>query len=355
MKDSDSKSNSGLSRRSLLGMASAGLAGAVGARAQVSGLTPDGGTPPFRLALGALDYLDRKQYIHNMEIVASVPGSTISGGEPLMAMWARGKQRLLPANGGFLDVTDPRKPVVMNKGLTRGFGAVVYNTQLKKWIMMCTAAAPLTSATPEFPHGQYDKELRDKSVNFKGLRGIRNYDITNPEKPELLQEYSTGVKGNGTHHNFYDGGKYAYLDCGWDEQLRMENHQRPYSNAVMIVDMSDPSHVKEISRWWVPGQRLGEEAEYKKYIFAGDQSSWTGNHGALTVPKRVEDGGNLGYGGFGAFGMYVLDLSDIAHPKPIGHVQYEFNALGTIPFHTVLSCPGRHCPSAAPEYDDRTA
>src|SRR5580693_4905953 len=117
------------SRRSLLGAAAAGMAGSIAARAQVTGLTPDGGTPPFRLALGALDYLDRKQYIHNMEIVASVPGSTISGGEPLMAMWARGKQRLLPANGGFLDVTDPRKPVVMNKDLTRGFGAVVYNAQ----------------------------------------------------------------------------------------------------------------------------------------------------------------------------------------------------------------------------------
>ena len=33
-----------------------------------------------------------------MEVVGYLPGSTISGGEPLMAMWARGKQRLLPAN-----------------------------------------------------------------------------------------------------------------------------------------------------------------------------------------------------------------------------------------------------------------
>ena len=335
MRDLNPKTKQEFSRRSLLGMAGAGLAASVGARAQVSGLTPDGGTPPFRLALGALNYLDRKQYIHNMEIVAHMPGSNISGGEPLMAMWARGKQRLLPANGGFLDVSDPKKPVVMNKGLTRGPGAVVYNAQLKKWIMMCTAAAPLTSATPEFPHGQYDKELRDKSVNFKGLRGIRNYDITNPEKPELLQEFNTGEKGNGTHHNFYDGGKYAYLDCGWDDQLRTENHQRPFSNAIMIVDMSDPSHVAEVARWWVPGQRIGEEEQYKKYLFAGDQTSWTGNHGALTVPKRVEDGGNIGYGGFGAFGLYVMDLSDIRHPKPMGHVQYEFDALGTIPFHTV--------------------
>src|SRR6266853_2292907 len=288
-----------LTRRSLLkntagaivGAAAAGLAGAIGARAQVQGLYTYNAPPEFPLPMASLTYLDQKQYIHNMDIVAHLPGSTISGGEPLMAMWARGKQRLLPAAGGFVDVSDAKKPVVMNKRVIQGNGTVTYNTKLKKWIMMCTAAQPLTGAVPEFPHGQYDKELRDKILAFKGLRGIRNYDITDPTKPNLLQEFNTGEKGNGTHHNFYDGGQYAHLDCGWDDQLRLENHQRPYSNALMIVDMSDPANVKEVSRWWVPGQKLGEEEEYKKYIFAGDRTSWTGNHGAITVPKRVEAGG----------------------------------------------------------------
>ena len=87
------------SRRSLLSAAAAGFAGSLAAKAQVTGLVPGGGTPPFPLALGALDFLDRKQYLHNMEIHATLPGSTISGGEPLMAMWAKGKRRLLPANG----------------------------------------------------------------------------------------------------------------------------------------------------------------------------------------------------------------------------------------------------------------
>ncbi len=337
-----STESEGLTRRSLLkntagaivGAAAAGLTGALGARAQVQGLYTYNAPPEFPLPLGSLTYLDQKQYIHNMEIIAHLPGSSISGGEPLMAMWARGKQRLLPAAGGFVDVSDAKNPVVMNKGVTRGPGTVTYNTKLKKWIMMCTAAQPLTGAVPEFPHGQYDKELRDQVLAFKGLRGIRTYDITDPTKPNLLQEFNTGEKGNGTHHNFYDGGQYAYLDCGWDDQLRLENHQRPYSNALMIVDMSDPANVKEVSRWWVPGQKLGEEEEYKKYVFAGDHTSWTGNHGAITVPKRVEDGGTVGYGGFGAFGFYVMDLSDIKHPKPYGHTQYEFNAFGTIPFHT---------------------
>jgi hypothetical protein len=209
-----------LSRRSLLG-AAAGLAGAAVARAQVSGLVPDGGTPPFRLPMGALNFLDRKQYSHNMEIHAHIPGSTISGGEPLMALWAKGRQRLLPANGGFVDVSDAKNPAVMNKGVVRGGGAVVYNTKLKKWIMMCTAAAPLTSATPQFPHGQYDKELRERSTGFKGLRGIRNYDITNPAKPELLQEFNTGEKATArTTTSTTAAGMHTWIaagttNCAW--------------------------------------------------------------------------------------------------------------------------------------------
>ena len=47
---------------------------------------------------------------------------------------------------------------------------------------MCTAAQPLTMETPQYPHGQYDKELRDKVFAYKGLRGIRNYDISDPKE-----------------------------------------------------------------------------------------------------------------------------------------------------------------------------
>ena len=331
------------SRRSLLksavgaavGATAASLVGTIGAGAQVQGLYTTDTSPKIALPMGSLTYIDKKQYIHNMEIISHISGASISGGEPLMVMYAKGKQRLLPAGGDFVDISEAKNPALLNKKrVTMGGGPVVYNTKLKKWIMMCTAAQPLTSATPQYPDGQYDKELRDKILAYKGLRGIRNYDISDPTKPNLLQEYNTGAKGNGTHHNFYDGGKYAYLDCGWDETLRLENHQRPYSNALMIVDMSDPANVQEVSRWWVPGQKLGEEEEYKKYRFAGDKVSWTGNHGALTVPKRVEDGGTIGYGGFGAFGFYAMDLSDIKNPKPYGHMQYEFDTFGTIPFHT---------------------
>ena len=324
------------SRRSLLGAAAAGLAGSIAGRAQVSGLVPDGGTPPFRLPLGALDFLDRKQYIHNMEIHATLPGSTISGGEPLMAMWAKGKQRLLPAGGGFIDVTEPTKPVVLNKGVVKGNGAVVeFNSDLKKWIMMCTAAAPLTSATPRVSERRLRQGIARSVCKFQGPARhpqLRHHRSHQARVARRVQHRREGQRHTTT--TFTTAVSTRTWIAWWDDQLRLENHQRPYSNAIMIVNMSDPGKVKEVSRWWVPGQRLGEEAEYKKYIFAGDRASWTGNHGALSVPKRVEDGGKFGYGGFGAFGMYVMDLSDITKPKPAGKVQYEFNALGTIPFHT---------------------
>jgi len=78
----------GLSRRSLLknvagaalGAAAVGLTGVRGAGAQVSGLYTSNEPPEIPLPMGSLTYLDRKPYIHNMEIHAHLSGTTITGG-----------------------------------------------------------------------------------------------------------------------------------------------------------------------------------------------------------------------------------------------------------------------------------
>src|SRR5215471_5882817 len=94
---------------------------------------------PLRLPMGALNVLDRKQYIHNMEVHAHLPGLTASGGEPLTALWAKGPQRLLSGGGGFLDITDPRKVTVVYKTAYQGSPNVVYNRQLRKWIILSSS------------------------------------------------------------------------------------------------------------------------------------------------------------------------------------------------------------------------
>ena len=241
MSDSDSSkthkressgAHGGVSRRALLkgtaGAAIAGLGGAMGARAQITGVMPGGGTIPFRLPAGALPYLDPNEYIHNMEVHAHIDGPRVAGGEPLQAMWAKGAQRMLPAGrGNFLDISDARNPVLVPTGSERiGKICVAYHTRSGKWIAMESASPPIPRHTPQYPHGQYHDVWREERGNFSGLRGIRNWDVTDPSNPVLLEEYSTGQTGSGTHTNFYDGGQYAYLDCGWDDQFRMENPQR---------------------------------------------------------------------------------------------------------------------------------
>lgn len=305
----------------------------------------EGATVPLRAPAGHLDFLDPNQYIHNMEIVAHIERVSISAGEPQANMWAKGPQRLIVGGGGFLDVTDPTRPEVFNSDVYEGgFPNIVFNEQLKKWILITSVEAPRTVPSVEFPRGKYHPEYFEQARSYTGPRGIRTWDATDPANVQLLQEFNTGQTGSGTHMNAYDGGRYAYLDCGFDDTLRMENDGRPFSYALLIVDMSDPTNVTEVSRWWVPGQRFGEEEEYLKYPFAGDQCSWTGIHGAPLLPTRVEDGGTVGYAGWGHFGMYVHDFSDITQPKVYGKVMHQLEARGAIPYHTVYPVVGRSIP-----------
>src|SRR5690606_24098735 len=133
-------------------------------------------------------------------------GVQIRGGEPLLTMWAEGSQRLIAAGSGFLDVTDPRNPTMFSSDQYQGQANVVYNDDLKKWIIIASAQRPLTFPIPEFPRGQYHEEYARTAREFDGFLGIRVYDATDPANVKLLSEFNTGASGHGTHHNFYDGG-----------------------------------------------------------------------------------------------------------------------------------------------------
>jgi len=356
-----SKEPTGISRRALLtggaAAAAALAAGAVGLRAQVTGVRPGGATIPYRLPKGAMTYLDRKEYINNMEIISFTPGITIQAGEPLMNLWAKGKQRMIPGGGGWLDITEPKKPVIVGRapgagrgrgggeeggggGTPRAGGCIAYNTRLKKWLAVSSSGQPITSSRPEFPDGQWHEEERKRSNSFKGLRGIRTWDITDPLNAKMLMEFSTGPTGWGTHMNFYDGGKYAYLSAGWDDQFYFENTQRTSGNGIMVVDLTDPAAVKEVSRFHILGERKDEEAEYFKYWFAGDGAAWNGAHAAPAVPKRIEDGGRYGFGAHGAFGFVTYDFADITKPKAAAQFLWDQETPGGIPYHTVLPLIG---------------
>ena len=287
--------------------------------------------------------LDRNMYRKNAEVVAHFdPGEER---EAKMQMMAIGTRRFLFTRGDVIEVTDALKPKMFNhKAFVGNQVNLAYNRKIGKWILMTGAGIAGTFSTPKAPRGKYDEpSMIQQNINQKGLRGVRFYDATDPAKLVLLSEWSCDQgdpkrevqTGSGTHRSFYDGGQYAYLDTAPDNSfIRMESSVRYYCNCVQIIDVSNPASPKFVTNWWVPGQREGEEEDYKKWREYGDRESWTTLHGPMYVPTKVEDGGKLGYSAWGAFGMLVHDLSDIRNPKLIGRF-YPKMEKGGLPFHTI--------------------
>ena len=277
---------------------------------------------------GSLDHLDRNMYMHNMTLHQHLLQGTTRNQE--IEMMAIGERRFLFQQASIIEVTDPLQPVVINDAAYEGDGDIqlAYNRSLQKWILISSADVPSTSSHPGADHGKYDDPaLVDKVVRTPGLRGVRIFDASDPTDVRLLSKWSCDQldperelqTGSGSAHNFYSGGKFAYLDAAFDNSfVHMESPIRHYTNGVQTLDVSDPARPKFVSNWWVPGQRLGEEESYRQWRSYGDRKSFTCKNGGFFVPQKVEDGGRYAYSTWGSFGFFIHDVSDPAHPKLIG-------------------------------------
>ena len=309
----------------------------------------------------SLTYLDQSTYIRNMAVRAHIGGENRRW---KMQMMTLGERRFLfqggVPKGDFIEITDPLNPVVINEDAFLGRQIqLAYNADIGKWILMTGAAPPLIKATLELPHGKYDEPDAYKRVkNHQGLRGVRFYDASDPYDIKLLSEFSTDLgdparkiqTGGGTHRDYYDGGKYAYLDAAPDESFsHQESPVRVHSHAVMVIDVSDPTAPKRVTTWWLPGQREDEQAEHEAWREYNDKESFTGLHGAFYVPKKQENGGTISFSPWGSLGVLLHDLSDITAPKLLGRFQAPYKP-GGIAFHSVdVSRMDRGFVIAAPE------
>ena len=151
---------------------------------RVVGVMEGGGTVPLRLPAGALNYLDRNAYISNMEIIAFFPSIKLTiFGDEHSCMWAKGKRRLIAFKDGWVDITEPLKATVIGESDLSTFQSCVYNSNLKKWIRVVSHQMPLTPGTPQYPRGKYHADYARKAIEDSGFRGIKTYDVTNPERP----------------------------------------------------------------------------------------------------------------------------------------------------------------------------
>ena len=139
---------------------------------------------------GSLDYIDPKTYVAGCEVHNHFKGGPRIGGKS--QMMAIGKRRYLFTGGQVWDVSEAASPVLINgKAFVGRQVQLAFNKKIGKWILMTGAAPPPTSSKPGAPNGKYDDPgLIDSVLNYRGLRGVRIYDATDPANVTLLSMWS---------------------------------------------------------------------------------------------------------------------------------------------------------------------
>ena len=166
----------------------------------------------------------------------------------------------------------------------------------------------------------------------QSFAGIDTYDIADPQKPQKLAHFDTsGPYSRGVHFVWFTDGHYAYLSTGARD---FKPRNQSDDQFLMIVDVADPRHPKEVGRWWMPGTRVGDAAVAPPRVEPVD--SGIRMHSLDISPDRPD----RAYVGWIDGGFVILDISDKAHPKMIAHDGWQSQQQGFA--HTLLPIPGRN-------------
>ncbi|WP_026870735.1 LVIVD repeat-containing protein [Inquilinus limosus] len=306
-----------LSRRRMLGGLAAGAALAA----------PDPGRAQPRIAGTALA---NGAYAHNVEIV----GYSDLDHRPAFKMaireaggrWYLHTGHFWHRGWSIVDVTDPAQPRVARFIEHPGANTWTLQVDLHGDIMITALEKPFANFGGD-PDAPFDE-------------GVVIWDIADPLAPRRLGQYRTG--GTGTHRNLYAGGPYMHVAAG------MPGYR---GNIYLIVDISDPARPREAGRWWVPGQHeAGGEAALTRvaaeaaphaggHCRCGVFCAGSGEDVSLHGPPYVV--GNTAYLPYGAAGVVILDISDVARPRQIGGLSFSPPFHSRFGVHGVLPIPER--------------
>lgn len=245
-----------------------------------------------------------------------------------------------PYGTTIVDVSDPRAPKIVSQIMLESELSHTHKVRLMGDLMVCNVemhdrhfrrkgaeiAALDERCRREHGRPAFDEEiaaaLRVRQSRVRELRsfadkgydkgGFKVYNIKEPANPQLIAYQKTGGVGV---HRFDVCGRYAYLSTEMDGFL---------GNILVIYDLADPADIREVSRWWMPGQNIA----------AGETPTWHGLQHRLHHALRHGDElwAACWHGGF-----YIIDISDIAAPKTVGfHNYHPPYPEGT---HTVLPVP----------------
>lgn len=165
--------------------------------------------------------------------------------------------------------------------------------------------------------------------------GVFIFDISDPVNPKQISFFDTsGPESRGAHLVTTMDGEFLHVSTGaadfipnppvkdgggrMDAELKQikGGHQGRDDQFYMIVDIRDRENPKEVGRWWLPGQRVGDSEvieRHKEYDFAFRV------HHALSYPERPD----RAYLGYIDGGMIILDISDKSNPTMVSRLDYH--------------------------------
>ncbi len=266
--------------------------------------------------------------IRGLRLIATLSlGDGMAGGEGLAMHVGPGGQRSIfvaseraPFDFVVADVTDPTRPEVVYRHELPGAHVRSNNLAVHEDVLAVTRQAKQKGASPA---------------------GVEFFDISNPRAPRHLGFFdASGENSVGTHFVWLAGDGYAYLASQSADYAPRDPRDQ---FMLRILDVSAPSRVSEVGRWWLPGlqehdeapmpvrphQRLAaargvtlspEQAASRRVEFDG-VSSWDFGfrvHNISVLPEQP----NRAYVACTSGGGFILDISDRAHVSVVGSLQY---------------------------------
>ena len=141
--------------------------------------------------------------------------------------------------------------------------------------------------------------------------GALVYDVSDPANPVEIAYFDTsGGPSRGAHYVWFADGRYAYLSSGAPD-FTPAVPPRGDDQFLMIVDLADRAHPREVGRWWMPGMRKGEPGAPLPRTTTHDGVRM---HSGVVMPERPD----RFYAGWIDGGIVILDIADKTAPRLVG-------------------------------------
>jgi hypothetical protein len=225
----------------------------------------------------------------------------------------------------ILEATDPRrlKPVgfFTGGGNTRSHHLQVANDLA----LVANGADSIALESYDNIRGYFEHSLAD-SITKRGTfrSGLSIHDISRPA--DMREIAFLEMPGFGVQRLWWTGGRYAYVSAHFDGFI---------DHILCIVDLKNITKPEIVSRWWLPGMNRA----------AGEPSNVP--DGRRVALHHMIVAGDRGYAAWRDGGFTIHDVSDPAHPRLLGHINWSPPFPGGT--HTPLPLPGRQLAVVADE------